>query len=208
MDRSEKLTMVIFLMTLLLWATDSYHKVDSVIIGTVAVVAMMWPGFGPMTWKEAQSSVPWNVFVLYGAGLSMGTSLVTSGAAKWLAAIALGPITDMPIKMQLVALIWIATILQVLFTGGGPKTTALTPIILAHAIAIGADPYAMGLILGANMQHQYLLPVSNMPNAVAMGSGELLSSDLIKTGAVMSVLAAAWMSVMVYTYWTWMGIAG
>lgn len=202
----EKYTMLVFFLTLVLWATDSLHKINVVLVGMVAVILLLWPGSGVMGWKEAQQKVPWNIFVLYGAGLSMGTALVSSGAAKWLAGTMLGPISTMAHSSQMILLIWIATALQIFFTGGGPKTTALTPIVIAHAVAIGADPLPFALLLGMNMQHQYLLPVSNMPNAVAIGTGHLTSGELIKTGAVMSILAAAFMSVMVLTYWKWLGV--
>ena len=176
------------------------------IVGLVAVILLLWPKVGLMDWKEAQQKVPWNVFVLYGAGLSMGTALVSSGAAKWLAGVMFGPIALYPHTMQIIMLIWIITVLQVFFTGGGPKTTALTPIIIAHAVTIGADPMVFALILGMNMQHQYLLPVSNMPNAVAMGTGFITSKELMRTGLVMSILGAAFMSIMVFTYWQWIGV--
>lgn len=206
LTREEKYTMAVFLLTLVLWATDSVHKVSVVLVGIVSVVLLLWPGCGVMSWKEAQQKVPWNIFVLYGAGLSMGTALVTSGAAKWLAGTMLGPIIPFAHSTQMITLIWIATALQIFFTGGGPKTTALTPIVIAHAVAIGADPLPFALILGMNMQHQYLLPVSNMPNAVAIGTGQITTGELIRTGAVMSILAAAFMSVMVLTYWKWIGV--
>jgi di/tricarboxylate transporter len=192
--------------TLALWATDSFHKINVVLVGMISVIILLWPNKGVMNWKEAQQKVPWDIFVLYGAGLSMGTALVSSGAAKWLAGTMLGPIAGMTHAIQIIILIWGATSLQVFFTGGGPKTTALTPIVIAHAAAIGADPMVFALLLGLNMQHQYLLPVSNMPNAVAMGTGHVTTGEVIKTGAVMSILAAAFMSIMVLTYWNWIGI--
>jgi anion transporter len=203
---AEKYTLVVFLLTLLLWATDAFHKVNVVLVGAASVIALLWPSKGIMKWKEAQTRVPWNVFVLYGAGLSLGTALATSGAAKWMAGVFLGPIGGMPHVLQVIILIWVVTALQIFFTGGGPKTTALTPIIIAHALAIGVDPMAFALILGMNMQHQYLLPVTNMPNAVAMGSGHVTSKEMIRTGAVMSVLAAAFMSLVSLTYWYWLGL--
>lgn len=202
----EIYTMLVFFLTLVLWATDSYHKINVVIVGLLSIILLLMPGRGVMNWKEAQQKVPWNVFMVYGAGLSMGGALVSSGAAKWLASTMFAPIVTMPHATQMIILIWVATTLQVFFTGGGPKTTALTPIIIAHSVAIGADPLVFALILGMNMQHQYLLPVSNMPNAVAMGTGHITTGELIKTGAVMSVLAAGFMSLMVLTYWKWIGI--
>ena len=206
LTKPEIYTLLVFLLTLVLWATDSYHKVNVVIVGLLSVIFLLWPGQGLMNWKEAQQKVPWNVFMVYGAGLSMGAALASSGAAKWLAGTMLAPIVTMTHSMQIIVLIWVVTSLQVFFTGGGPKTTALTPIVIAHAAAIGADPMIFALVLGMNMQHQYLLPVSNMPNAVAMGTGHITDNELIKTGAVMSILAAGFMSLMVMTFWKWIGV--
>lgn len=206
LTKPEIYTLLVFLLTLVLWATDSYHKVNVVIVGLLSVIFLLWPGQGLMNWKEAQQKVPWNVFMVYGAGLSMGAALASSGAAKWLAGTMLAPIVTMTHSMQIIVLIWVVTSLQVFFTGGGPKTTALTPIVIAHAAAIGADPMIFALVLGMNMQHQYLLPVSNMPNAVAMGTGHITANELIKTGAVMSILAAGFMSLMVMTFWKWIGV--
>lgn len=202
----EKYTLLVFVLTLILWATDSLHKVSVAIVGLLAVTLLIWPSIGIMSWKEAQQKVPWNVFMLYGAGLSMGVAMVTSGAAKWLAGTLLAPLASLSVAAQIILLIWIVTTLQVFFTGGGPKTTALTPVILAHAVTIGADPLIFALILGMNMQHQYILPVSNMPNAVAIGTGHIQVSEMIRTGIVMSIFAAAYMSLMVKTTWTWMGL--
>lgn len=206
LSRQEIYTLVVFILTLLLWATDAFHKINVVIVGMLSIILLMCPGKGIMNWKEASTKVPWNVFILYGAGLSMGAALASSGAAKWLAGTMLGPIANMSHSLQMILLIWIVTALQIFFTGGGPKTTALTPIVLAHAMAINADPLVFTLILGMNMQHQYLLPVSNMPNAVAMGTGHITANELMKTGAVMSIFGAAFMSVVVLTYWNWLGL--
>lgn len=204
--RLEYYTLVVFMLTLALWASDSFHGINVAIVGLLSVILLIWPGIGVMTWKEAQTKVPWSIFVLYGAGLSMGGALVTSGAAKWLAGTMLKPIAAMDHSLQIVLLIWIATALQIFFTGGGPKTTALTPIVIAHATAIGANPLVFALILGMNMQHQYLLPVSNMPNAVINGTNQVKAGEIMKTGACMSILAATFFSIVVFTYWKWIGI--
>ncbi|MDK9321877.1 DASS family sodium-coupled anion symporter [Propionibacterium freudenreichii] len=205
--KTEWYTLAVFMATLVLWATEP-PMLSTIVVGIIAVILLLLPGLGVLNWKEAQEKVPWNVFMVYGAGLSMGTALTTSGAAKWLATTMFGPITQLSIPVQMIILLWFITILQVFFTGGGPKTNALTPIILAHAGAIGANQASFGLILGMNMNHQYLLPVSNMPNAVAMGTDFINTRELIRTGAVMSVLGAAFMSVMVLTYWSWLGMVG
>lgn len=205
-SRKELYTLLVFILTLALWSTDSYTKIPVVTVGLMSILLLLLPGIGVMDWKDAQTKIPWGVYILYGGGLSLGAVLVSSGAAKWLANTALYPLQSLPLTTQIIALIWIVTAMQVLFTGGGPKTTALTPIIIAYAGTIGADPLVMALVLGMNMQHQYLLPVSNMPNAVIVGTPHITANEVMRTGAIMSILGATFFSIVVLTYWKWIGL--
>ncbi|CAI3222671.1 SLC13 family permease [Desulfovibrio legallii] len=203
----EKYTMTVFLLTLALWATDTFHHINPTLVAMLSVLAMIAPGRQQiMTWKQAEKKVPWNIFIVYGAGLSMGAVLVSSGAAAWMANTFFSPLAGFEIKTQVVILIWIMLVLQCLFTGAGPKTTALTPVVIAYASTQGIDPTPFVLLVGMNMLHQYLLPVSNLPNIIGLATEEITPRELIKTGAVMSLFGAIFMSLMVYTYWTWIGM--
>ena len=214
MSFKEKYALFVFLLTLTLWATDTLTKLNSTLVAMLAVIALIAPGPQQiMNWKTAEKKVPWNILVVYGAGLSMGSVLVKTGAAKWLALTFFAPLAALDIRMQVVILIWLMLILQVLFTGAGPKTTALTPVIIAHAIAIAALPQNTGMdvsifvmLIGMNMVHQYLLPVSNLPNIIGMATEEITSAELIKTGAILSLFGGLASTLMVYTYWTWIGL--
>lgn len=210
----EKYTLFVFLATLGLWATSSFHHISTTVVALLAVLAMILPGPQQvMNWKQAQSKVPWNIFIVYGAGLSMGAVLVSSGAAAWLAATFFSPLANLDLKLQVVIFIWLLLALQVLFTGGGPKTTALTPVIIVHTLAVAALPQFQGMditpiviMIGMNVVHQYLLPVSNLPNIIGLATEEITPNELIKVGAVMSIYGATFMSITVYTYWTWIGL--
>jgi anion transporter len=207
MSKIEVYTLIVFLLTLTLWATDTFHKINSTLVALMCVLAMIAPGPQQiMNWKEAEKKVPWNIFIVYGAGLSMGAVLVSSGAAKWVAETFFYGLVGIDMKLQVVIFIWLMLLLQVLFTGAGPKTTAFTPVIIAYALATGLSPTPFVLLVGMNMLHQYLLPVSNLPNIIGLATEEITPSELIKTGAVMSLVGATFMTVMVYTYWTWIGM--
>lgn len=214
MSSKEIYAFVIFIATLLLWATDKLHGINTTLVAMLAVVAMIAPvPTQVMTWKEAEKKVPWNVFIVYGAGLSMGSLLVKTGAATWLATTFFHPLLALDVRLQVVIFIWLMLALQVLFTGAGPKTTALTPVIIAHAIAVAALPANAGMqvtafviLISMNMLHQYLLPVSNLPNIIGLATEEITSSELIKVGAIMSLFGAVFSTIMVYTYWSWIGL--
>jgi anion transporter len=207
MTKIEIYTLIVFVATLALWATDKFHKLNSTHVAILSVIAMIAPGPQQiMTWKEAERKVPWNVFIVYGAGLSMGSVLVSSGAAKWIAETFFYSLAGIDVKLQVVIFIWMMLCLQVLFTGAGPKTTALTPVIIAYAMAAGLPTTPFVILVGMNMLHQYLLPVSNLPNIIGLATEEITPTELIKTGAVMSIFGAGFMTLMVYTYWTWIGM--
>ena len=206
-SRAEVYTLVVFLLTLGLWATDTFHKISSTLVAMMSVIALIAPGPQQiMTWKEAEKKVPWNIFIVYGAGLSMGSVMVSSGAAKWMAETFFYVFVGIEMKLQVVIFIWLMLGLQVLFTGAGPKTTALTPVIVVYATSTGLDAAPFVLLVGMNMLHQYLLPVSNLPNIIGLATEEITPGELIKTGAVMSIFGASFMTLMVYTYWTWIGL--
>ncbi len=205
-SKAEKYTLVVFLATLLLWSTDSYTGLSVVIVGLISVIALLFPKYGVTTWKTVEEKIPWDVFVLYGAGLSLGSVLVSSGAAKWIANTVFTPLQGFPVTMQVILLIWVVTAMQMLFTGGGPKATALVPIIIAYSMSIGVDLLSFALILGMNMPHQYLLPVSNMPNAVICGTPHITPNELMRTGLIISIVACTFMSLMVVTYWSWINV--
>ena len=214
MSSKEIYALVVFLATLLLWATDKLHGLNATLVAMLAVSAMIAPvPTQVMTWKQAEKKVPWNVFIVYGAGLSMGSLLVKTGAAAWLASTFFHPLLALDVKLQVVIFIWLMLLLQVLFTGAGPKTTALTPVVIAHAIAVAALPANAGMqvtafvvLVAMNMLHQYLLPVSNLPNIIGLATEEITASELIKVGAVMSLFGALFSTIMVYTYWSWIGL--
>ncbi len=208
----EKYTLILFLLTLIFWATDKLHGVNPTLVAMCTVLGIIAPGPQQvMTWKVAEKKVPWNIFIVYGAGLSMGAVLVSSGAAAWLANTFFYPLMNFDLRLQVVFFIWLLLVLQVMFTGAGPKTTALTPVIIAFAVSMAAakgigDITPFVLLIGMNMLHQYLLPVSNLPNIIGLATEEITATELIKTGAIMSIYGAVFMTIMVYTYWSWIGL--
>src|SRR6185312_4215639 len=61
------------------------HRFDTSSTTLAAVALMFLPGIGIMTWKEAQPKIPWGTVVLFGVGISLGTALLQTKGAVWLA---------------------------------------------------------------------------------------------------------------------------
>jgi sodium-dependent dicarboxylate transporter 2/3/5 len=86
MKASEIKLLLLSIILIAFWATEGVlHKFDTSSTTITAVALMFLPGFGIMTWKEAQPKIPWGTIVLFGVGISLGTALLQTSAATWLA---------------------------------------------------------------------------------------------------------------------------
>src|ERR1700683_3417631 len=69
------------------WATENkLHSLDSSTVGVAEVAAMFIPNVGVLNWKQVQPRVPWGILIQLGVGVGLGTALLKTGAAGWLAA--------------------------------------------------------------------------------------------------------------------------
>src|SRR6185436_892151 len=86
MKLSEKKLLAISLTLLAFWATEGVlHRFDTSTTTITAVALMFLPGIGIMTWKDAQPRIPWGTVILFGIGISLGTALLQTKGAVWLA---------------------------------------------------------------------------------------------------------------------------
>jgi hypothetical protein len=69
----------------LLWLTDAWHHLDPTLPAMLALVALLTPGFGTLTWSDLDRHVGWGNFFVIGASISLAHALGESGAAAWLA---------------------------------------------------------------------------------------------------------------------------
>ena len=86
MKTSEKKLLILSITLLFFWATEKIiHPFDTSSTTIAAIALMLLPGIGIMTWKEAQSRIGWGTLMLFGVGVSLGSALLSTKAAAWLA---------------------------------------------------------------------------------------------------------------------------
>ena len=86
MTGAEKRLLAVSLILLCFWITEgTLHSLDTSTTTIAAITFMLLPGIGVMNWKEAQDRIPWGTLVLFGVGISLGSALLSSQAATWLA---------------------------------------------------------------------------------------------------------------------------
>src|SRR4029077_7799279 len=135
MRNSEKKLLAISLTLLGFWATEGMlHRLDTSTTTITAVALMFLPGVGIMTWKEAQPKIPWGTIVLFGIGISLGTALLQTKGAVWLADIV---VAEVGLK-QATALfvLGVMSLFLILIHLGFASATALAAAMIPIVIAV------------------------------------------------------------------------
>jgi anion transporter len=211
MKTSEKKLLALTLILIGFWATEGVlHKFDTSTTTITAVALMFMPGIGIMTWKEAQPKIPWGTIILFGVGISLGTALLQTQAATWLANIV---VTEFGLK-NATALFILATmslflvVIHLGFASATALASAMIPIVIAVLKGVstpGINIIGMTMLLQFVVSFGFILVVNAPQNMVAYGTDTFQARDFVRTGLVLTVIALALVMLLGTTYWRWLG---
>ncbi len=211
MKASEKKLLVISLTLLGFWATEGVlHAFDTSTTTIAAVALMFMPGIGIMTWKDAQPRIPWGTVVLFGIGISVGTALLQTRGASWLANLV---VTEFGLKdASALAVLGIMSLFLVVIHLGFASATALASAMIPIIIAVlqgvktpGINIAGMTMVLQFVVSFGFILVVNAPQNMVAYGTETFNAKDFVRTGLVLTVIAFALVMLLGATYWRWLG---
>ena len=211
MKLSEKKLLALSLTLLAFWATEGVlHRLDTSTTTVTAVALMFLPGLGIMTWKEAQPKIPWGTVVLFGIGISLGTALLQTKGATWLA-----DIVVIQIGLQNATALFILAVLSLFlvvihlgFASATALASAMIPIVIAVLQGVatpGINIVGMTMLLQFVVSFGFILVVNAPQNMVAYGTETFEARDFVRTGLVLTVIALALVMVLGATYWRWLG---
>jgi anion transporter len=209
----KELRLIIVSVALLaLWATEgTLHPFDSATVTIIAIGFLLTPKVGVLTWKSAEKLVNWGTLVVFAVGISLGTVLLSTGAAQWLSERTFGAlgIADMPL-LAMIALVSAFTILIHLgFASATSLSSALIPVFIALAASI---PNAVNGGIGFVIIQQFvisfgfLLPVSAPQNMLAYGTGAFTTKQFLRAGIPLTVIGYLLVLLFSATYWKWIGL--
>ena len=206
----EKRTLILFGLTALAWITrkDPYGGwsglFDITIAGdsTVALVAVVIMFMTPngkggrvLDWETAKD-IPWGMLLLFAGGIAIAKGFVTSGLSTimgdWLSSM-----THLPIVLVILTICLVVTYLTEI-TSNTATATLLMPILAVAATSAGIDPAVFMIPAAMAASCAYMLPVATAPNAIAYGTGEFEIKDMVREGAVLSLLVSCTVAVVCY----------
>jgi sodium-dependent dicarboxylate transporter 2/3/5 len=206
----EKRTLWIFGLTALAWITrgepfggwstllDVKIAGDST-VALLAVVIMFVVSNGKggrlLDWDTAKS-IPWGMLLLFAGGIAIAKGFTASGLSgmmgEWLTSLANLP----PLLMMLTVCLVVTYLTEI--TSNTATATLLMPILAVAALSSGFDPAVLMIPAAMAASCAFMLPVATAPNAIAYGTGEIEIRDMVKEGALLSVIVSSVVAMVCY----------
>ncbi len=204
MDRSEKTTLVIFLLTVVLWlVTPLLERLLGIgipISMPVLLTACLFfiPGINTVSWKDIEREVSWSGILLVVTGISLGMMLYQTGAANWLSLVFLGGIGQVRPFMQVFLVVLIISFLKIAFSSNTVTGTIIIPIMIALAQNIGVPALSIALPAALTASMAFILVTSSPTNVIPYSAGYFSIRDMAIAGVVMTVVASILVAVAIF----------
>jgi anion transporter len=212
MTGNEKKLLCVSAVLVALWVTEKIlHPLDTTTTTLCAVTVLMLPGIGVMDWKSTVSRINWGTLILFGVGISLGSALLSTHAAEWLA----GEIV-MLFHLESAAVFTVVSVLALFlitvhlgFASATGLAAAIIPIVIAVLNKLGVPSegiVGLTVILQLVVSFGYILPVNAPQNMIAYSTGTFEAAQFAKFGLIFTVCAYGAFLLFAATYWRWLGL--
>lgn len=217
-NRKQVVAIVIFLVMLLGWITESSLVVELIGIrlgiGVIAIAgAVAYLLTGVVNWRDYQEKVDWGVVWLYAGAIIFGRVLDQTGAAYWMARSIVEGFANIGLRSETV-LLGVGGGVTAIITNlmaDGPAAACVGPITLNMAAVASPGttlvPF-MGLVTACASSMAYLLIIGTPPNAIVYASGYLEAKDFFRVGIICFVAAFALLILLSMLYWPLLRFSG
>jgi sodium-dependent dicarboxylate transporter 2/3/5 len=156
---------------------------------TLFVVPADWRSRTFLLDYSTARKTPWDIFILFGGGLSLAQAMESSGLAVWIGN-GLSFLHGMPV-IVLVAGVSLLLVFMTELISNTAATAAFLPI--AGSLVIGADaaPMLIGVAVALAASCGFMLPVGTVPNALVFGTGYIALPRMVRAGFMLDLLGAS-----------------
>jgi di/tricarboxylate transporter len=142
---------------------------------------------GCLGWRDAASALSIPVVMIIVAALALGTALVGTGMADYLALSFVNAASGLPAPIILSAFMLLMTIMTNIVSNNAAAAIG-TPIAISIATQLGVspEPFILAVLFGANMS--FATPYGYQTNLLVMSAGGYKFADFLRVGIPLTII--------------------
>jgi len=151
-----------------------------------------------LNWQEVSSSLSTQVILIVAASLALGSALMSTGGAEYIAQAFVVLSYGLPPAGVLSALMLLLAILTNIVSNNAAAVIG-TPIAIsvANQLNLSPEPFILAVLFGANMS--YATPMAYKTNLLVMNAGGYQFSDFVRVGIPLILLM--WVTLSLLLNW-------
>lgn len=205
----EKRVTVVFVLVAFLWISRSFlwndllPTLDDTIIAIIGAMLMFTipagDGKGPLMNWEAAKKIPWDVLLLFGAGLVIAKGFSTTDLTTWLAE-HFTHLNFLPVAVFTILIIAGINFLTEI-TSNTATASMILPVLITIGISLNMDvlPLLAGAAISASCA--FMMPVATPPNAIVFSSGKVTIPEMIRAGFALNITAIILVFIFIQFIW-------
>lgn len=209
MSIQEKRVAAIFIAVAFLWITRSFiwnkmiPGMDDTVIAILGALLMFTIPAGEgkgtlMDWKTARK-LPWDVLLIFGAGLAIAKGFSQTDLTTWLAT-HFSDLSFLPIALVVIIIIASINFLTEITSNTATASMVLPLLItLSASLAIETMPLLAGAAIASSCA--FMLPVATPPNAIVFSSGHVSIKDMMRAGFALNIFSILLIYIFILLVW-------
>jgi solute carrier family 13 (sodium-dependent dicarboxylate transporter), member 2/3/5 len=196
MSRKELGVLIVFVFTFILWFSGDLTGWHYSVPAAFAILGFCGPGW--ISFRTICDKFPWESWIVFGAGVSLGVSMLDSGAGRFLAETLLPLLDGQPMFVVYYGIAFFGSFLSSMMSNSAAVALML-PIVLPMAEMMNMSPQSVAML--APMTTSFIMLVIGCPpTIIAYSTGYFSQGEFIKIAIpwCLILLLICVLSLMVY----------
>jgi sodium-dependent dicarboxylate transporter 2/3/5 len=192
---------VVFVITFILWFSGDLTGWHYSVPAAFAILGFCAPGY--ITFRTICDKFPWESWIVFGAGVSLGVSMLDSGAGRFLAETLLPLLDGKPMFVVYYGMGFFGSFLSSMMSNSAAVALML-PITLPMAELMQMSPQSVAML--APMTTSFIMLVIGCPpTIIAYSTGYFSQKEFIKIAVPWCLILLAICTLSVMVYWPLIG---
>lgn len=206
MTIGEYKSIAIFVVVLILWATDKQHGISQTAVAFMGAVVALLPGIGVVKWNDVD--IPWHLMLFSAGAYTLGSGLEATDLPASMVDAAFshfGISEQTPFWVLYFGMTFIMIFSGILFQSKTMRALIFVPIAIGIAQKFNYPIMSLSFPVALLIEHVYVLPFNSKPSALLYTTNHYSMSDSFKYGFTMLIIS--WLMIIVWgeTVLKWLG---
>ncbi|MGB3005438.1 MAG: DASS family sodium-coupled anion symporter, partial [Chitinophagaceae bacterium] len=197
MTYNEYKSIAIFVVVLILWATDKQHGISQTAVAFLGAVFALLPRIGVVKWNDVD--IPWHLMLFSAGAYTLGAGLeATDLPASMIDALFtyFGISKATPFWILYLGLTFVMLFSGILFQSKTMRALIFVPMAIGIAQKFGYPVMSLAFPVALLIEHVYVLPFNSKPSALLYTTNHYSMSDSFKFGFTMMVIS--WIMIIIW----------